>query len=176
VGGVLTGAPEEYRDRLRRTLGSYPTGVAVITVRDGRGHPQGMTVNSFVSLSLRPPLVLWCLRREAGRYGLFSGAGHFAVNVLGQEQRPVAEHFAGRRPAPAGRAAEEHRWRPHPARPEVPLLGGALAQFVCRTTTVTDGGDHVIVIGEVEWFASREGEPLVFHGGRYRAAARETAA
>lgn len=174
MGGVLTGAPEEFRDRLRRTLGSYPTGVAVITVRDRHGRAQGMTVNSFVSLSLRPPLVLWCLRREAGRYEVFAGAGHFAVNVLGRGQRAVAEHFAGRSAALEDRTAEERR--PHPGRSHVPLLDGVLAQFVCRTTTVTDGGDHVIVIGEVEWFTAREGEPLVFHGGRYRSTAQEIAA
>lgn len=146
---------------LREALGQFATGVAVITTETARGERAGVTVNSFTSVSLDPPLVLWCLSNRAPSAPLFLRAGRFAVNVLAADQdhlsrrfgTPSADKFAGVELLPGA---------------PLPLLAGTLARFVCRTERVHDGGDHHIIVGAVECYQRAEGEPLVFHSGRYR--------
>ena len=151
---------------LRRALGQFATGVTIVTTRDDTGRRVGVTANSFASLSLDPPLVLWALDRAAGSLPAFRECTHFAVNVLSAEQHNLsrvfatsgADKFAGVDvlEGPAG----------------MPLLDGALAHFVCRSVRQIEAGDHVLFIGEVERYETFAGEPLVFHSGFYRVATR----
>ena len=144
---------------LRTALGQYPTGVAVVATRSAAG-PVGVTVNSFGSLSLDPPLVLWCLRRRSASLAAFTGAEHFAVNVLAAGQERVARQFAEHADRFAG-----IDWHLDPG--GLPRLDGAVAVFTCRRTAQLPGGDHVIIIGELLGYDIAGWDPLVFHGGRY---------
>ncbi|MDP9285975.1 MAG: flavin reductase family protein, partial [Actinomycetota bacterium] len=151
---------------LRRALGQFATGVTVVTTRAEDGRRVGVTANSFTSLSLDPPLVLWCLDRAAPSMSAFEAAGHFAINVLSAGQHFLSRQFA----TPAedkfiGVACDDGFGG-------LPMLAGVLARFVCRNVRQVEAGDHVIVIGEVERFETFEGEPLVFHSGSYRVATR----
>jgi flavin reductase (DIM6/NTAB) family NADH-FMN oxidoreductase RutF len=150
----------------RRALGQFATGVTVMTTRAADGRRVGVTVNSFSSVSLDPPLILWSLSRQTSSLADFTSATHFVVNVLESKQHhlsrqfstPLSDKFAGvdYSDGPAG----------------LPVLKGLIAQFVCRKVREYDGGDHVILVGEVEQYQYSEGEPLVFHSGRYRVATR----
>lgn len=150
--------PREFR----RALGLYATGVAVVTTMAPGGERVGLTINSFASVSLDPPLILWSLAKTSPRLGLFSAAGHFAVNILSREQeelclrfsRPGEDRFAGLdTEAGAGGA---------------PLLPGSLAQMECAREQVVDGGDHLILIGRVLRHRRLEGaEALVFCNGAF---------
>ena len=146
---------------LRNAYGKYATGVTVVTTLDGAGAPVGMTVSSFNSVSLEPALVLWSLRKESYSAAAFQSAEGFAINVLAVGQRPVSDRFA--KPM-----ADKFESVPHAiSRNQLPLIEGALAQFECRKREVFDGGDHLIFIGEVIDFTLNEGDPLIFHAGRY---------
>ncbi|MCC7485926.1 MAG: flavin reductase family protein [Burkholderiales bacterium] len=149
----------------RRGLGSYPTGVAVVTARSAGGRAAGVTINSFASVSLRPPLVLWSLAARAPSRPAFEAATYFAIHVLAGDQRVLAERFCS--PAAdkfTGVATGEGLGG-------APLLENAAALFECRARHSYPGGDHVILIGEVERYAYFDRPPLVFHGGRYGALA-----
>jgi len=125
-----------------------------------------VTVNSFSSVSLDPPLILWSLSRQTPSFIDFTNATHFAVNVLESRQHHLSRQFSTPLPDKfAGVEFEE-------GTAGVPLLHGTLAQFVCRKVRRHDGGDHIILVGEVEQYKYSEGEPLVFHSGRYRIATR----
>ncbi|GAA3654380.1 flavin reductase family protein [Nonomuraea antimicrobica] len=145
---------------LRDAFGQFATGVAVITTATADGERAGVTVNSFTSVSLDPPLVLWCLSNRAPSAPLFLRAGRFAINVLAADQDHLSRRFAT--PSTDKFAGVELLGAP------LPVLAGTLASFVCRTERVHDGGDHHIFIGAVERYQRAEGEPLVFHSGRYR--------
>nr|WP_169806359.1 flavin reductase family protein [Herbidospora sakaeratensis] len=145
---------------LREALGQFATGVAVITTATGEGERAGVTVNSFTSVSLDPPLVLWCLSNRAPSAPVFLKAGRFAVNVLAADQDHLSRRFAT--PSADKFAGVDLLGSP------LPILAGTLAAFVCRTERVHDGGDHHIFVGAVEHYQRAEGEPLVFHSGRYR--------
>jgi flavin reductase (DIM6/NTAB) family NADH-FMN oxidoreductase RutF/2-polyprenyl-6-methoxyphenol hydroxylase-like FAD-dependent oxidoreductase len=155
------------RRDLRRALGQFATGVTVVTTRTEDGRRVGITANSFTSLSLDPPLVLFALDRAAASLPDFERCEHFAVNVLAAHQHhlsrqfstPAEDKFAGVECCPDGSCG-------------VPLIEDALARFVCRGVERHDGGDHVIIVGEVERYETFEGEPLVFHSGSYRVATR----
>ena len=151
---------------LRRAFGQFATGVTVVTTRAEDGHRIGVTANSFTSLSLDPPLLLWAISREAPSLPAFQAANYFAINVLCANQHYLSRQFAT--PADDKFAGVEI----HEGPGGVPLIGGALAYFVCRSVRHVEAGDHVIVIGEVERFELFEGEPLVFHSGSYRVATR----
>lgn len=151
---------------LRRAFGQFATGVTVVTTRAEDGRRIGVTANSFTSLSLEPPLVLWCISKNAPSLPAFESANHFAVNVLCANQHYLSRQFAT--PADDKFAGVDVREGPG----GVPLLIGSLAHYVCRSVRHIDAGDHVIVIGEVERFDTFEGEPLVFHSGSYRLATR----
>jgi len=150
----------------RRALGQFATGVTVVTARCSDGRRIGMTVNSFSSVSLDPPLILWSLARQAASFNDFSNATHFGVNVLEAKQHHLSRQFST--PMPDKFSGVEFT----EDSTGVPLLNGAIAQFVCRKVRQYDGGDHVIFIGEVEQYKAEQGEPLVFHSGRYRIATR----
>jgi flavin reductase (DIM6/NTAB) family NADH-FMN oxidoreductase RutF len=150
----------------RRALGQFATGVTVVTARASDGRKVGVTVNSFSSVSLDPPLILWSLSRQTPSFIDFTNATHFAVNVLEARQHHLSRQFSTPLPDKfAGVEFEE-------VTGGVPLLHGAIAQFVCRKVRQHDGGDHIILVGEVEQYKYNEGEPLVFHSGRYRIATR----
>lgn len=145
---------------LRGMLRRYPTGVCVVTAPGPR--PVGLTVNSFASVSLDPPLVLWCLRRAAASRVAFVSAGYFAVNMLAADQAWLAGQFSQ---SGYDRFAGVD-WAPGPY--GVPLLDGVVAVLVCRLHRVVGAGDHLILLGEVEPAACRTSDrpPLLFLGGR----------
>jgi flavin reductase (DIM6/NTAB) family NADH-FMN oxidoreductase RutF len=154
---------------LRRIFGTFATGVTVVTCRLGE-RTHGITVNSFTSLSLDPPLVLVCIDRRAIAWEMIPAAGSFAVNVLSEQQRWICDFFAKRlAPDPDHEFAEI----PHEsALTGAPIIEGALAVFECRLVQSYPGGDHDIYVGEV--LSARllsDERPLIFHRGRFPALA-----
>jgi 3-hydroxy-9,10-secoandrosta-1,3,5(10)-triene-9,17-dione monooxygenase reductase component len=149
-------------DELRRALGRFVTGVTIVTCRDARGAPIGLTANSFNALSLDPPLVLWSLRRASGTLEAFSRTSHFAVNVLSQEQIELSRLFA--RPSQA--KFDAGQWSD--GQGGAPVLAGCVAVFECRRRSHHEAGDHLLFIGEVERIGGSAEEPLVYHAGHYR--------
>ncbi len=150
---------------LRNLLGQFATGVTVITTRGADGRNVGMTANSFSSVSLDPPLILWSLSRNAPSLPDFLAASHFAINVLGADQHGLSGHFArGAEDKFAGIAYQTGEGG-------VPILDGVIATLVCRNVTQYEGGDHLIFLGQIEQYRHSGGEPLVFHAGQYRVAA-----
>jgi flavin reductase (DIM6/NTAB) family NADH-FMN oxidoreductase RutF len=145
---------------LRDALGRFATGVTVVTTQTPRG-PIGMTVNSFASLSINPPLVLWSPARKSSRFASFEAASHFAVHVLAEDQQAIAEHFSRN-------AVGLDRFGVRPGLGEAPLLDGCAARLECRHAARFDGGDHLICVGEVLRIVQDERPPLLFHEGRYR--------
>lgn len=153
---------------LRRALGSFVTGVTVVTTLDGEGRPRGLTANSFTSVSLDPPLVLVCIAQASSSCAVFAACGGFAVNVLGEEQRPLCDRFAARS---ADRFAGV-AWAAGAT--GAPRLEGSLASLDCSVHGRVPAGDHMILIGRIEDYAVRPGRPLVFGQGGYMSAARST--
>jgi flavin reductase (DIM6/NTAB) family NADH-FMN oxidoreductase RutF len=138
----------------------------VVTTCNGSGKCEGLTANSFSSVSMDPPLLLWSLRRSAPSLPSFLESGCFAVNVLGSHQRALSQHFS--RPA-----LRKFDGIPHePGLGGCPLLPGCVANFECRVEATVEGGDHIIFIGRIERFSHRDGHPLIFSGGRYCAPER----
>jgi flavin reductase (DIM6/NTAB) family NADH-FMN oxidoreductase RutF len=146
---------------LRNAFGAFATGVTVITTRQSDGTPRGFTANSFTSVSLDPPLLLVCLAKTAHSADVFAQAPHFAVNILAEDQKAVSGLFASRAPDKFDHCA----WTPGPA--DVPLIDRALAQFTCANHQLVDAGDHMILIGRVNHFATAEGQPLGYFRGNY---------
>jgi len=154
---------------LRGALGSFATGVTIVTTCDAQGNDVGLTANSFNSVSLDPPMVLWSLARTALSLSAFVTSPYFAVHVLAADQEPLSNLFARRGAEKfAGLAIERGEGN-------VPLLPGCAARFVCRTAFQHEGGDHIIFVGEVLSLDHFERAPLVFHGGAYALAARKAA-
>jgi flavin reductase (DIM6/NTAB) family NADH-FMN oxidoreductase RutF len=149
----------------RRTLGMFATGVTVITTRT-RDQVHGMTANAFMSVSLRPPLVLVSVDRRARMSNLLHEGTRFGVNVLEAGQARLSDHFAGR---VVDEAAEPMFELVH----DTPLVEGALAHLVARVVRSYWGGDHSLFLGQVEFARYGEGEPLLFHGGRYERLVRD---
>jgi flavin reductase (DIM6/NTAB) family NADH-FMN oxidoreductase RutF len=153
---------------LRRALGQYATGVTVVTTTDPAGLPFGMTANSFTSVSLDPPLVLWAAAKSSPSLAAFETNDRFAVNVLASDQHHLSRQFAttGAEKFEGVRLTDG----------DLPLLTGTVAHFVCRRRAGAEGridaGDHVLFIGEIESYSAPGGEPLVFHSGFYRVATR----
>lgn len=141
----------------RDALACYPTGVAVVTVFDN-GRARALTINSFASVSLEPPLVLWSLDRASLRFDQFAAAPRFAINVLAADQEGLA--MACARDDDLERAGG--RWSE--GQTGVPLIADALARFECTLDEVHEGGDHIIIVGRVATFDQpRNGPALVFH-------------
>jgi flavin reductase (DIM6/NTAB) family NADH-FMN oxidoreductase RutF len=146
----------------RSALGMFATGVTVVTARGHGGEPVGLTANSFNSVSLSPPLVLWSLARSAGSMPAFERGSHYAINILAAEQHALAERFA----AKSGDRFADLAFRDGAG--GAPVIEGAAAVFECFNRSRYEEGDHVIFVGEVERCAWRAGaQPLIFHGGRY---------
>ncbi len=146
----------------RAALGMFATGVTIVTARGPDGAPVGLTANSFNSVSLTPPLVLWSLSRRAGSMAAFSTGSHYAINILAADQHALAERFASKSVDRFAGVA----W--HEGAAGAPVIDGAVAVFECFNRSRYDEGDHVIFVGEVERCAHRAGaQPLIFHGGRY---------
>jgi flavin reductase (DIM6/NTAB) family NADH-FMN oxidoreductase RutF len=143
---------------LRTAFGRFATGVTVVTCRNHEGTPHGATVNAFTAVSLDPPLCQVTLTRTSRACSYLEGAP-FAVNVLGVGQLDVAWHFAGRPADPGPEWAQG---------PTAPVLVGSAAVYSCRPWRTYDGGDHLIVLGEVEHVAVTDHEPLLFFAGAFR--------
>jgi flavin reductase (DIM6/NTAB) family NADH-FMN oxidoreductase RutF len=161
--------PVQLGDReFRSALGCFATGVTVITAVGPRGEHLGNTVNSFSSVSLDPPLILWCVGRHAQSLNAHLSTDHFAVNILSRDQEHISRRFAQ-----AGidkwEGVEHETWLSG-----CRIISGASAVFECRTRHTYMGGDHVILVGEVINAAyDADKQPLVFYRGRYRELASE---
>lgn len=153
-GGI---SPAEFRN----TLGRFASGVTIITAQDG-SERRGMTASAFVSVSLTPPLILVSIDHRAHMHGLLSreDVTHFGVNILGANQRHLSDHFAGK-PGPE----ESVPWFVHE---QVPLLGGTIAQLVCRKEQTIAAGDHTLYLGFVEYSRYTDDDPLLYFRGQYQ--------
>ncbi|HEY4620299.1 MAG TPA: flavin reductase, partial [Gaiellaceae bacterium] len=149
----------------RRTLGMFATGVTVLTTRVGE-QVHGMTANAFMSVSLRPPLVLVSIDRRARMGALLHEGTRFGVSVLEAKQTGLSDRFAGR-------VADDPPEATFEVVHETPLVEGALAHLVARVVRSHWGGDHSLFLGQVEFARYGEGEPLLFHGGRYERIVRD---
>jgi flavin reductase (DIM6/NTAB) family NADH-FMN oxidoreductase RutF len=147
----------------RAALGCFPTGVCLVTTLGPEGKPEGLTINSFSSVSLDPPMILWSLARSASSAAVFRDAEYFAVNVLARDDDAISSHFA--RAAPDKFAAFPERF--FKGMQGIPLLQGAAASFECHSRHRYYGGDHIILIGNVERYVWSEAAPLLFHRGKY---------
>ncbi|MGF6466220.1 flavin reductase (DIM6/NTAB) family NADH-FMN oxidoreductase RutF [Paraburkholderia youngii] len=146
----------------RSALGQFPTGVTVITTRTTDGRRIGLTANSFSSLSMDPPLILWSLAKPSPSMADFVATTHFAINMLADDQQHLSRTFS---------TASADKFAGVPCvdgTGGVPLIDGSAAHFVCRNVGQYDGGDHLIFIGGVEEYESFGRAPLVFHAGAYR--------
>lgn len=144
---------------LRSALGSFATGITVVTCATPDG-PLGIAANSFASVSLDPPLVLWSPAKSSSRYAAFLAAEHCAIHVLGAAHMEICKGFAR-----DGRAFDSLDWAE--GTHSVPLLTPCLARFECRREAVHDAGDHSIIVARVTRVTTSPGAPLVFQGGRY---------
>jgi flavin reductase (DIM6/NTAB) family NADH-FMN oxidoreductase RutF len=149
-------------DEFRRACSRFATGVTVAGAIDAKGAPHGLTVNSFSSVSLDPPLILICLGHAIAALDVFRQARHFGLSVLRDTQRALSERFA----APMDNRFESLAWRQ--GKNGVPLLDGALAQIECTTIRRVSIGDHDILIGEMTAAAVEQGEPLIYYASEYR--------
>ncbi len=150
---------EDTARAFRDALGRFTTGVTVVTI-DGPNGPMGFTANSFSSLSMDPPLVLWSLAKAAGRFAHYAAAQHFAIHVLAAEQVDLIQRFHR---TGAGFDGLEHDLNQQ----KVPLLDKALARFECEQHATHEGGDHLIVVGRVSRVVIQDGAPLVFSKGQF---------
>lgn len=155
--------PDPKPQLLRQALGRFATGVTIVTCLDARGQPVGLTANSFNALSLEPPLILWSLRLRSPSLAAFAEAPHFAVNVLADDQLALSQHFA----RPGADRFALGGWSSGLG--GAPVLAGCVARFECELHASQEAGDHMLFIGRVRQAHDNGGEPLLFHGGRYRA-------
>jgi flavin reductase (DIM6/NTAB) family NADH-FMN oxidoreductase RutF len=146
---------------LRDCLGKFATGVTVVTCADGSGGYCGITANSFSSVSLEPPLVLWNIAKVSNSLQAYLDAEHFAINILANDQQALSEHFA----------TTDHTLFEKvefvTSAKGVPILPDTLACLECRTHQIHDSGDHYIVVGEIENFRADNRLPLVFYGSQF---------
>ncbi len=145
----------------RNALGQFATGVCLVTVADAESGDLAMTVNSFASVSLEPPLVLWSIQNSAHYLRAFTECEHFAVSVLHADQQELCGHYARRDNHPINPAHFDRDGH------GVPVLKGALATFSCRRWNLYDGGDHQIIVGEVAEFTRQAGDALAFAAGQF---------
>ena len=147
----------EFRD----SLGAFATGITVVTAKDAKGRPVGATANSFSSVSLDPPLVLWSIAKSANSFDAFNRAEHFAIHILHSEQEDVSRRFA----AKDTDKFADLEWSENAG--GAPLLADYDVRFECTTEHLYDGGDHVIIVGRVHEMDNANREPLGFHKGKY---------
>lgn len=153
-------APDPTVD-LRRALAQFATGVTIVTTRTPDGTPVGMTANSFSSVSLEPPLVLWSVSRKASSCEAFRMCERYAVHVLALDQLALAKRFATRGADKFGPGD----WRESDS--GLPRFDGCVAWFECANRAQHPEGDHIILVGRIEAFELRAGPPLIFHDSRY---------
>ncbi len=147
---------------LRNAMGNFATGITVVTAINENGEPQGMTANSFSSVSLEPPLISWCVGKDSRLFELFGKTNHFAVHILHSGQQAVSQLFAG----PEENKFDQLSWCP--GINGVPLLDDCASVFQCEMEHRYPGGDHTILVGRVLDFTSMPMPPLIFHGGQYQ--------
>jgi flavin reductase (DIM6/NTAB) family NADH-FMN oxidoreductase RutF len=145
----------------RRACGHFATGVAIATVRGADGTPHGLTVNSFTSVSLTPPLVLVCLDHRASVMAEFLAASHYAINILTEEQEDLSNRFARR----LEQRFEDTAW--HPGETGAPIIEGCLASIECEMRQVIEAGDHAILLAEAVHAKVHHGRPLLFFSSVY---------
>ena len=146
----------------RRVMSHFATGVTVLATQDSTGRRWGLTANAFSSVSLEPPLVLACIGRHSGSYDAFGTATHFSVNFLAASQQDVSNHFASR--VEDKFASVEWAY----GVTGVPILAHTLGYVECSRYDVLPGGDHIILLGQVEKIKVYGGAPLLYFGGQYR--------
>ena len=154
---------------LRNCFGKFATGITVITALAPDGTKIGLTVNSFSSLSLDPPMILWSLDKKSKSLDAFKDASHFAVNVLASDQMDISNNFA--------RTSDDkfEGIELIDSKCELPLLAGAVAHLECKNAGTFEGGDHLIFVGKVEHFDTSNKKPLLYTNGQYTIAARHPA-
>lgn len=144
----------------RQALGRFASGVTVVTMRGDDGEVRGITVSAFLSLSLSPPLVGVAIGQRASAHALLERLPRFAVSVLSAEQEGLSNHFAGR--------IDDLTDDPFASLADHPVIGGSLAQLVCRVVDRVPTGDHTLIVGEIEAIRLNEGAPLAYYRGDYR--------
>jgi len=150
---------------LRNVLGAFVTGVTIITTLDRDGKPRGVTANSFSSVSLDPPLVLWSQALTSTSYPAFRDAERFVVNILSEEQVELSRRFSSSKIVDKFEGVSHRK-----GLGDIPILDGCSAFLECKAFAAYPGGDHVVYLGEVENFEHSKRKPLAFHGGRYMVA------
>ena len=157
-------APTFSPTEFRQALGMFATGVTIVTARTATGGLVGLTANSFNSVSLSPPLVLWSLAKSAGSMSAFSTGSHYAIHILSAEQQALAQQFASKN---VDRFADVEYVL---GLSGAPMLAGAVASFECFNRSQYEEGDHIIFVGEVERCTYTPGAaPLLYHGGKFYA-------
>ena len=153
--------PDFNSELLRKALGCFPTGVVVVTTLGNNNAPVGMTANSFSSVSLDPPLILWSIALTAPSLSAFRSHSGFTINILSEDQKDIGLQFA----RPSENKFEGIDW--HPGYADTPVLDNALAVLQCKTYQKYEGGDHEIYLGEVQKVNFNDQQPLVFHRGNF---------
>lgn len=153
--------PSEESRALRRTFGQYPTGVAVVIAKTDEGHLVGMTINSFSSASIVPPLVTWCVDRKAASYCAFANCREFSITLLADNQTELAQRFAtrGADKFKGVRLNNDH---------DTPALAGGCATMHCFSYRSLRMGDHLVLVGLVIHHQQNEAQPLVFAQGQFQ--------
>lgn len=152
----------EITRELRNALGTFATGITVVTTLSAENHPVGMTVNSFSSVSLEPPLVLWSLAESANCRDIFLKSTYFNICVLDDNQLSTAQLFA----EPGNDKFDKVNWEADSRR--IPIISNSLANFQCKIEHQYPGGDHTIIVGRVLDFDYRDAQPLLFNQGQYQ--------
>jgi len=152
------------KPELRRAFGRFPTGIAVITTRDADGEPFGLTINSFTSVSMDPPMVSWNVIRGSRAHTAICGAQAFVVNILAATQQPIAQQMA----SPSSDRFVDIHYDVNAE--DMPILAGTVATFECEVHALVTAGDHDIVLGVIKRFAHCDGMPLVYWQGTYATA------
>lgn len=148
--------------QFRDALGHFTTGVCIVTATPEGIEPVGVTVNSFTSVSIEPPLILWCLKIDSVVYPAFNAVERFTINVLAAGQKGLSDQYADK---------TRHNLEPGCYKIDsagTPVLNNSIASFSCAVRERYAGGDHVIIMGEITEINVNPGEPLVFYNGRYR--------
>jgi flavin reductase (DIM6/NTAB) family NADH-FMN oxidoreductase RutF len=159
---VVMGKADIESRTFRRMMGRFPTGVTVVAARNVDGEPYGLTVNSFTSVSLDPPLVLVCIDRKANSHDPLLASDTFAVSILAAHQADIAARFAD---APSDERFHDLPWEAGPNGD--PILEGAAAWVACSVWESHGAGDHTILVGRVESLGEGDADALVFHRSRY---------
>lgn len=149
---------------LREAFGNFATGVTIVSYVDTDNQSRGLTVNSFSSVSLNPPMVLWSLQKDSDCFDDIMRAECYAINVLTAGQRALSEHLARKEMHLLDGLQEPSAWKQGK---HCPVICDALACFECAVRHRYEGGDHIIIVGEVLHYTRGTGEPLLFYSGAY---------